>query len=103
MGTGQTTHNGLMAAGERDLDLFLGGCSVETTEEQIKAHCTANGFRNVKVDRLQTKANYGAFKITATASARDELLKPELWPQGLFVRKYYAAKVKKSVVPNQLV
>jgi len=43
---------------------------------------------------LETKASwYKAYKLTVNANDRDKLLTPEAWPEGVFVRKYFKARV----------
>ena len=43
---------------------------------------------------MQTKSEwYSAFKISMKQSDRDMLMKSDSWPQGVFVRKFYKAKL----------
>ena len=87
--------DGLTAAptSEKSLDLFLGGCGDETTVEQVKTYCGTIGF-TARVSSLETKANYKAYKISVAAGDRDLMLDSSLWPQGLFVRKFFTARTK---------
>jgi len=94
-GTGVAGTEGLAAATQenRDLDIFVGGCSLESTLDDIKNHCISKNINVKNVCILETKAIwYKAYKVTVPASDRDRLLVPELWPHGVFVRKYYNAR-----------
>ena len=43
---------------------------------------------------MQTKSEwYSAFKISMKQSERDMLMSADSWPQGVFVRKFYKAKI----------
>ena len=90
---GMKTSNDLVGV-ERVMDIFLGGCSKDTTCEMIKAYCSTNKMVIKKVEALQTKSEwYQPFKISLGAAERDRLLDAELWPKDCFVRKYFKARV----------
>ena len=79
---------------ERIYDLFVGGCNRDTTVDDIKKYCTSLGIDLKKAELMQTKSEwYSAFKISMKQSDRDMLMKSDSWPQGVFVRKFYKAKL----------
>lgn len=43
-----------------------------------------------KIDSVQKRDN--SFKITAECEKVDEMYVPELWPEGIFVRRFYEAR-----------
>ena len=83
---------------DRNFDLFVGGCSLASTEAEIRDHCLQKGVTVDNILSLETRAPwYKAFKITLAAEDRDKLLDPELWPVGVFVRKFFRAKHSQSL------
>ena len=79
---------------ERIYDLFVGGCNRDTTVDDIKKCCTSLEVDLKKVELMQTKSEwYSAFKISMKQSDRDMLMNADSWPQGVFVRKFYKAKL----------
>ena len=79
---------------ERIFDLFVGGCNRETTINDISDYCKSLGVELKKVELMQTKSEwYNAFKISMKQSERDMLMSADSWPQGVFVRKFYKAKL----------
>ena len=43
-----------------------------------------------KIEILKIKTDkYNAFKVTVNLSDRDTLFKPDLWPEGLVINKFY--------------
>ena len=71
----------------------MGGCDKSTTASVIENYCSENNFRIEKCEALTTRSEwYNAFKISVLASKREELLKPDFWPVGIFVRKFFKAR-----------
>ena len=92
----RTSSSGLSGV-ERIFDLFVGGCNCDTTVDDIKNYCKNMQVNLKKVEILQTKSDwYRAFKISMLQSEREKLMKPDSWPQGVFVRKYYKAKFSRN-------
>ena len=88
---------GLAPAKRRNLDLFVGGCSVDASEEEVKDHCKDLGIEIKAIETLTTKVNwYKPFKITVEAEDREKLLKPDAWAKGIFVRKFFKPREKKN-------
>ena len=87
----------MIAGVERNLDLFIGGCNPATTEDNIKAHISSKGIQVVGCVVLQSKVDwYKPFKVTVKAAEREILLSPDLWPQGVFVRKFFNPRSPQS-------
>ena len=79
-----------LSSGQRVLDVFVGGCGLETTVEEIKNYCSVNEINVKKCETLVTKSEwYRSYKISVDALNRDKLLDAEFWPQGIFVRKFF--------------
>ena len=98
VGTRQQTGGGLAAANQRDLDLFIGGCSLESSETDITDHCSSLGITQKSIVMLETKVDwYKAYKLTVCATDRDKLLEPSVWPEGVFVRKFFKARVNSQI------
>ena len=77
----------------RQFDLFIGGCSLNCTEDDLKSYCSSIGVTPKACTNLETKASwYTAFKITVAEAQRDKLMSPDLWPEGIFLRKFYAPR-----------
>ena len=90
-----------LTGAQRVFDLFVGGCQRESNEDNIKSYCKKLGVNLKKVEKLQSKSDwYNAYKISMLENERDILMKPESWPQGIFVRKFYKAKVSRHNVSN---
>ena len=85
-----STEGGLRSSG-RNMDLFIGRCELNTTIEDIKSHCRDSCNVNViECIDLQSKSQYfKSFKINVSLSDRNRLLAPELWPEGIIVKKFF--------------
>ena len=78
---------------ERVMDIFLGGCSISATPDDIKEYCSSLGVDVKKVEALATKSEWHKpFKISAVAADREKLLVASFWPKNCFVRKFFRAK-----------
>jgi len=93
---GTSNGNGALKAATqnmRQLDIFIGGCSLESSIDDIKNHCSNKGIVVRNICDLETRALwYKAFKLTVNADDREKLLVPEAWPEGVFVRKFFNAR-----------
>ena len=75
---------------EMNHDIFLGGCSFDTTEQHIIDHVTSKGIRVINCVSIEANVRwYKPFKITVSPNDRDKLLSPSLWPVNIFVRKFH--------------
>lgn len=75
---------------EKIVDLFVGGCSLQSTTIIIEDHCKSLDVNPSKVEELKTKSEwYKAFKISVNLSQREKLIDPKSWPVGVYVRKFF--------------
>ena len=87
-GTGTESNN--LVGVQRIMDIFVGGCDKNSSEEGIKKHCENLGIQLMKIEQLTTRSEwYKAYKISMKATDREKLMLPDSWPQGIFVRKYF--------------
>ena len=82
-----------LAGAPRVVDIYVGGCSLETTSQNIEDFCRKNDVVCRKSEELKTKSEwYKSFKISITSGDRDKVLSPEIWPEGVFVRKFFSSR-----------
>ena len=97
VGVGKHKGRSLNPAKRKDLDIYVGGLDVETTSVDIETHCNENNIIFTKIEKLATKSqNHQPFKITVAAADREKYLIPEIWPEGVFVRKYFNPRSSKN-------
>ena len=90
-------HSSTFTTVEMNLDLFLGGCSFDTTEQHIIDHVTSKGIRVINCVPIEANVRwYKPFKITVSPNDRDKLLAPSLWPANYFVRKFHNVRSRNS-------
>ena len=78
---------------QRTLDIFLGGCGLDTQESIIMDYCKKYGVEPLKCEQLQTKSeHHKCYKISVNADDRPTLLNAEFWPKGSFVNKFYKTR-----------
>ena len=88
-GTRAAVSSGL-TSGLRILDIFVGGCGLQTSADEISNYCRDNDVIVKKCESIETKSEwYKSYKISIDASIRDKLLDAEFWPEGIFVRKFF--------------
>ena len=88
----RTTAAGLSTV-PRILDVFLGGCSLDTDSNDIIEYCKAGNIEPRKCESLPSRSEwYKCFKISVLAQDREKLLESDFWPSGSFVGKYYKPK-----------
>ena len=90
LGASKDDRFSLRAVG-RTADVFLGRVDKNVEESDIEQY-----IRDVfdiavkKIEILKIKTDeYNAFKVTVDLSERDNLFKPDLWPEGMIVNKFY--------------
>jgi len=91
-GSGRNDSGGLAAAvlSQRDLDIFVGGCSLDSSADDIAVHCVGKNISVKSVSPLVTRAPwYKAYKVTVAAADREKLLVPEAWPDGYICKKIF--------------
>ena len=89
----RTSEVGLQAA-PRILDVFLGGCALDTTPQHIMDYCKKYDINPKECEFLTSKSkHHKCYKISVFSIDRDTLLDADFWPIGTFVGKYYKPKV----------
>ena len=80
-----------LKAVQKTADVFVGRVTKDIGESDIKQYIK-EVFDIVvkKIEILKIKTDkYNAFKVTVNLSDRDTLFKPDLWPEGLVINKFY--------------
>ena len=80
-----------LKAVQKTADAFVGRVTKDIGESDIKQYIK-KVFDIVvkKIEILKIKTDeYNAFKVTVNLSDRDTLFKPDLWPEGLVINKFY--------------
>ena len=91
-GRGSGSGSGLSGV-QRIFDVFVGGCDLETSDDDIKTFCSSNEVNVKKCESIPTKSEwYTSFKVSVLLSDRDKLLNADFWPRGVFVRKIFRAR-----------
>ena len=93
--TGTRAQDSSLKAVPRILDVFVGGCGLDTTDSTITDYCQTQQAQILKCEPLESKSEwYKCYKISVAADNRDVLLDANFWPQGIFVGKYYKPRPK---------
>ena len=88
---------GLKAA-PRTLDVFLGGCGLETTPNDISDYCSKYKVTPKNCESIHSRSgHHKCYRITVASEDRDTLLDAQFWPVGIFVGKFYR---RKAQAPN---
>ena len=76
---------------KKTADIYLGRVDRDVSTEDIQQYIKEVFNITVeKIENLQIRTDqYSAFKITIDLAVRDELFKPESWPEGIVVNKFY--------------
>ena len=76
---------------KKTADIYLGRVDRDVSTEDIQQYIKEVFNITVeKIENLQIRTDqYSAFKITIDLAVRDELFKPESWPDGIVVNKFY--------------
>ena len=90
LGANKEDRFSLRAVG-RTADVFLGRVDKDVEESDIRKFIKDVFDITVKkIEMLKIKTEeYNAFKVTVNLSERDHLFKPDLWPEGMVVNKFY--------------
>ena len=93
----ENLHSTTFTTVEMNLDIFLGGCSFETTEQHIIHHVTSKGIRGINCVPIEANVRwYKPIKITVSPNDRDKLLAPSPGPVHTFVRKFHNVQSRNS-------
>ena len=88
-GTKEGVQGGLVGV-DPVVDIFVGGCSLDATPENIEELCKEHDVNVRKCEPLPTKSQwYKSFKVSILLHDREKLLSADVWPRGVFVRKFY--------------
>ena len=81
---------------ERFVDVFIGRVEKSVNSEIISNYISDNfEIKCVGIEKLETKTDqYNCFKVNVNIHDREKLFKPELWPEGIVIKKYYIRKKK---------
>ena len=81
------------------MEVFIGGCGLDTVEADINSHCQANGISPKKCEVVSTVSEWQkSFKLSVLATDRDKVMTSDFWPMGVYVRKYFAKKSPRTKV-----
>lgn len=83
----ESLHSSTFTAVERNFDMFLGGCSVDITEQHIFDHVTSNDICVINYVFIEANVSwFKPFKFTINPDFRNKLLSLSLWLLNSFVR-----------------
>ncbi len=96
IGTAQNGSENDLCGAPKVLDIYVGGCQLSTDPDKVKSYCTKKlKMSFIKCCQLESKSKWNkSFKISIHANVRDELLKPEFWPEGIVIRKFFNPRNK---------
>ena len=84
------------------MDMFVEGCDINSNEEGIQYYCLCFGVELNIVKHLTTKCEwYKAYRISMKVSDREKIMKPESWPECIFVRKYFKARTGRNSLEQE--
>ena len=91
-------NNNQFKAALRTSDVYVGRVDTEVTMEDIEKYIGDTfDLTLFDIEKLNiVSSQYNAFKITVKVNERDKLFKPECWPEGIIVNKYYNRSTKNS-------
>ena len=92
LGTRSDNATGLIGV-QQIMEVFIGGCGLDTVEADIISHCQANDISPKKCEEISTVSEWQkSFKLSVLATDRDKVMTPDFWPMGVYVRKYFAKR-----------
>ena len=75
------------------IDMFISRLDPTTTEDQLIRHLQTRGFGQCAVEALVTKhGSYASFKVKIPVKKFKSFRMPSMWPEGVYVHKFYRAK-----------
>ena len=90
---GRATGSVSFSTAPRVLDVFVGGCGLESTEKDIFDYVQKKGVNCLKCTTLESKSEWRkCYKVSVNADDRDALLDAEYWPKGIHVGKFFKPK-----------
>ena len=91
VGNKKSTTDTKLKSAERILDIYVGNCDISTTCDTLTEYILDESSMKLK-NCIELKSSHGyskSFKISVLSNERDLLLKPEIWPNGVSVRKFF--------------
>ncbi|XP_077977458.1 uncharacterized protein LOC144433018 [Glandiceps talaboti] len=74
-------------------DIFISRLAPNTTSNQIITYMKSTFNIDVNYEALNTKYNsYASFRVTARGISYKEIVRPEKWPCGVLIRKYFQGR-----------
>ena len=97
-GTRSAGGNSSFGGVDRIFDMFVGGCTQESSIVGITDYCRSHNVELKRVEEVETKSSWynKAYKLSMTFEDREKLLDATLWPRGTFVRKFFRPKVSNA-------
>ena len=94
--TGAKCSDDKFKAAERTCDLFIGKVAKNVDVASIKEYIEKNfTVKVLHIAILEIKTAYfNAFKVTLSTNDKEKLFKPDKWPKGVIVDKFYNRKSK---------
>ena len=91
---GTTSRSGLRAApGAPNIDMFVSRLDPNTTVNVIKNHLYEHSIVVSNIEALDTKhPSYSSFKITIPSNKFRIFRSTQVWPEGVYVRKFYGTR-----------
>ena len=92
--TGARNGPGNFRAASRTCDLFVGRVDLNVKSQDISDYVLDSfGVNVLDIEKLDIASkSYNAFKISINLSDRDTLFKPDDWPQGIIINKFYSKR-----------
>ncbi len=89
-GNGEHIEENLCAA-TKLVSLYIGRCSMKSTDAGLTSFCEKNEIKNIAVTELNVKSSwYKSFKRTMEEKYLEKLMKPEFWSKGIIVRRCFS-------------
>ena len=89
---------GLIKGAVRSADLYIGNCDLDVSEESLTKYIEEEvGVNAINCSILVSKnVRCKSFKVELSIKDRQKVLVPEIWPEGIIVRKFYNPRNKSS-------
>lgn len=74
------------------VSVFATKFSPDVNSEALASYLKDNLHRDVTCEKIDSaQRRYNSFKVTAECNNVGEMYEPQLWPEGVFVRRFYEA------------
>ena len=84
------------------MNIYVGGCAKTVTMESLKDFCENHLKIDVKeCEPLNSRSTETqSFRIKVDVLTRDNIIKSELWPEDVYLRKYYQPRRQNNLAQN---